>query len=199
MPDFSLPVYQGGELKFSSLRGKTVLMIFPRGLAGKDHWCHVCNYQYMELAEAEQSRQLRKQYNLEILFVLPYSRSVVKQWLAAFPAQLADIAAWKNPPQEQRADEKVRLRMERIRQEMPKEYTVPKEGTPIPFPILVDADRVLTKGLGIFAEEWSGSRIDQNIPTVIIVDPQGMVQFKYMSQNTWDRPPLPYLEKMLEK
>ncbi len=31
MPDFTLPVYQGGDLKLSGLKGKNVLIIFPRG------------------------------------------------------------------------------------------------------------------------------------------------------------------------
>jgi len=68
----------------------------------------------------------------------------------------------------------------------------------MPFPILIDADRRVSKGLGIFAEEWSGSRIDQNIRAVYIVDPKGVLQFKYISQNTFDRPSLPYLVRMIE-
>ena len=51
MPNFTLPVYQGGEIALSQLKGKNILLIFPRGLAGENHWCHVCNYQYAELAE----------------------------------------------------------------------------------------------------------------------------------------------------
>ena len=78
MPDFTLPVYQGGEITLSHLRGKNVLLIFPRGLAGENHWCHVCNYQYAELAELETSQKIREKNDLEILFVLPYSRQMVK-------------------------------------------------------------------------------------------------------------------------
>ena len=46
MPDFSLPVLQGGTFTLSEYLGRHVMLIFPRGLAGPDHWCHVCNYQY---------------------------------------------------------------------------------------------------------------------------------------------------------
>ena len=101
MPDFTLPVYQGGELRLSSLRGKTVLIVFPRGLAGKDHWCHVCNYQHSELVDADATMQIRKKNNLEILYVFPYSREMISQWIESYPNQLADIESYKNPPKEQ--------------------------------------------------------------------------------------------------
>jgi alkyl hydroperoxide reductase subunit AhpC len=73
-----------------------------------------------------------------------------------------------------------------------------KGKVPTPFPILIDAERTVTKGLGIFTMEWSGRKIEQNIPTVLILDKNGTVQFKYMSQNTIDRPSAKYLRKFLE-
>jgi len=84
------------------------------------------------------------------------------------------------------------------RREFPKSYHFEKGKVPTPFPIMVDADRILSKGLGIFTEEWSGSKAEQNIPSIFIVDAKGIVQFKYISQNTFDRPHLPYLMKMVE-
>ncbi len=51
MPDFTLPAYQGGSVTLSSFKGKTVVLIFPRGYAAAGAWCHVCNYQYSELVE----------------------------------------------------------------------------------------------------------------------------------------------------
>ena len=198
MPDFTLPVYQGGELRLSSLRGKTLLIVFPRGLAGQDHWCHVCNYQHSELVDAEMNQQIRKKNNLEIIYVFPYNREMITQWIDAYRAQLADIENYKNPPKEQLGDEKIRQRMERTKKEMPRSFHVSKGKVPTPFPILIDADRVVSKGLGIFAEEWSGSKVDQDIPTVFVVDPAGIVRFKYISQNTFDRPGLSYLLKMIE-
>jgi len=198
MPDFNLPVYQGGELRLSSLAGKTVILVFPRGLASKTGWCHVCNYQYSELVEAEQQQQIRKKHNLEILWVLPYSREIVGQWFDVFPDQLAYIENGKNPPKDQPQDERAARRAETYRREFPKSYHFEKGKVPMPFPVLVDADRTLSKGLGFFTEEWSGSKAEQNIPTVLIIDPKGIVQFKYMSQNTFDRPHLPYLLKMVD-
>lgn len=198
MPDFNLPVYQGGELRFSSLIGKTVILVFPRGLASKTGWCHVCPYQYSELVEADQQQQIRKRNNLEILWILPYSKEMVGQWIDIFPNQLMDIENAKNPPKDQPQDERAVRRTETYRREFPKSYHYEKGKVPMPFPILVDADRTLSKGLGIFTEEWSGSKAEQNIPSIFIVDPKGIVQFKYISQNTFDRPHLPYLLKMVD-
>lgn len=198
MPDFTLPVYQGGELKFSGLRGKTVLVVFPRGLASKTGWCHVCNYQYSELVEADRQDRIRQKNNLEILWILPYSREMVGQWIDIFPQQLVDIENGKNPPPDQPQDERATRRREMYRREFPKSYRFEKGKVPTPFPILVDADRTLSRGLGFFTEEWSGSKAEQNIPSILIIDPKGIVQFKYISQNTFDRPHLPYLMKMVD-
>ena len=81
----------------------------------------------------------------------------------------------------------------------PKSFSVEKGKAPLPFPILIDADRKVSKGLGLFTEEWGGSKIEQNIPTIFIVDSEGVVQFKYMSQSTFDRPNPDYLLKFLEE
>ena len=37
-----------------------------------------------------------------------------------------------------------------------------------------------------------------NAPTVLIIDSEGTLQFKYMSQNTVDRPPLEYLVQVVD-
>jgi peroxiredoxin len=193
MPDFSLPVYQGGELTLSQLRGKNVLIIFPRGLAGKDHWCHVCNYQYAELAELELAQNIREKNDLEILFVLPYSKEMVQEWVEKFPDQIADIEKWKNPDEPDKLDERARRRKEMINRYFPKSYTFEKGKVPLPFPILIDADAAVSKGLGVFTTEWGGSKIEQNVPTQYIIDKKGILQFKYISQNTFDRPGPDYL------
>jgi hypothetical protein len=39
---------------------------------------------------------------------------------------------------------------------------------------------------------------EQNVPTLLIVDPEGIFQFKYISQNTLDRPPPEYLVRVVE-
>src|SRR5512136_2770215 len=97
MPDFTLPVYQGGTLTLSSLRGKNVLILFPRGYAAENYWCTICNYRYVELAELEKAQKIREKYNVEILVVFPYPRDVVTAWLEALPGQLENIRTTKNP------------------------------------------------------------------------------------------------------
>jgi peroxiredoxin len=197
MPDFTLPMHQGGEMILSQLQGKNVLLIFPRGLAGKDHWCHVCNYQYAELAELEITQNIREKNNLEILFVLPYSKEMVQDWVDKFADQMADIENWKNPAEPEKLDERGRSRLEMMKRYFPKSYTFEKDKVPLPFPVLIDAEAKVSKGLGVFTTEWSGSKIEQNVPTMYIIDKKGVVQFKYISQNTFDRPGPDYLQKIL--
>jgi len=197
MPDFTLPVFQGGEMSLSQLRGKNVLLIFPRGLAGENHWCHVCNYQYAELAELEINQDIREKNNLEILFVLPYSKDMVQEWVDKFADQISDVENWKNPPNPEKLDERGRRRMEMIKRYFPKSYRFEKGKVPLPFPILIDAEAIISKGLGVFTTEWGGSKIEQNIPTIYIIDKKGALQFKYISQNTFDRPGPDYLLKFI--
>jgi peroxiredoxin len=198
MPDFTLSAYQGGSVTLSALKGKTVILIFPRGYAGPGAWCHVCNYQYSELVEYDRTQQLRKKKNVEILFVLPYAKEAVADWIDKYPQQLADLEAWKNPADPSKLDEAGRQRMERARKNYPKVFQATKGQVPTPFPILVDADRAVSKGLGLFTVEWSGSKVDQNVPTVFVIDPAGVVQFKYFSQNTIDRPGVEHLVKVVD-
>jgi peroxiredoxin len=193
MPDFTLPVYQGGEISLSKLQAKNVLLIFPRGLAGEDHWCHVCNYQYAELAELEIEKNIREKNDLEILFVLPYSKEMVQEWVDKFADQMEDIENWKNPADQEKLDEQGKRRMEMIKRYFPKSYKFEKGKVPLPFPILIDAERKVSKGLGVFTMEWGGSNIDQNVPTIYIIDKKGILQLKYISQNTFDRPGPGYL------
>lgn len=198
MPDFTLPAYQGGSVTLSGLKGKTVILIFPRGYAAPGAWCHVCNYQHSELVEYDARTEFRKKANVEILFVLPYAKDTIADWIDKYPQQLADLEAWKNPPDPSKLDEAGRQRMERSRKYYPKAFQATKGKVPTPFPLLLDADRAVSRGLGIFTTEWSGSKVDQNVPTVFVIDPAGVVQFKYFSQNTLDRPGLEHLIKVVE-
>lgn len=198
MPDFTLPVLQGGEITLSDLRGKNVMIVFPRGLSRPGSWCHVCPYQYSELVEYEEQTSWRTRANLEILYVLPYGQQMVEEWIDAFPQLLQDIEDGKNPPNLESLDEAGRAQVERSRQIYPKSFSATKGQVPVPFPILVDADRTLSQGLGFFTTDWSGSNAEQNVPTILIIDPEGVLQFKYMSQNTVDRPPLEYLVQVVD-
>jgi peroxiredoxin len=198
MPDFTLPAYQGGSVTLSSLKGKTIILIFPRGYSAPRSWCHVCNYQHQELVEYEATHQFRRQANVEILFVMPYARETIADWIDKYPQQLGDLEAYKNPPDPAKLDEAGRQRMERSRRIYPKSFKVTPGDVPTPFPLLMDADRAVSKGLGLFMTEWSGSKVDQNVPTVFVIDAAGIVKFKYFSQITTDRPPLDYLVKVVD-
>jgi alkyl hydroperoxide reductase subunit AhpC len=88
--------------------------------------------------------------------------------------------------------------MERSRGAYPKAFSAVQGKVSNPFPILVDAGRTVSQGLGFFTTDWGGSDAEQNVPTVLLIDPQGVLQFKYMSQNTLDRPPLEYLVRVVD-
>jgi peroxiredoxin len=197
MPDFSLPVFQGGELTLSKIKGKNILLIFPRGRSRENAWCHICNYQYGEWAELEAKLQIREKYNVEILFVLPYGKELVSEWVDKFYEQLQDLEKGKNPPDLDKLDERGKRRMEFYRRAFPKSFAYKEGEIPLPFPILMDDGAAVSKGLGLFATEWGGSKVDQNIPTIFLVDKNGTVQFKYFSQNTFDRPGPDYLLRVL--
>lgn len=198
MPDIILPIFQGGTFKLSSLKGKNVLLIFPRGFAAEARWCTIDNYKYAELVDLEKADQIQKKYNVEVVFVFPYGQDVVKQWIESNPDQLEKIKGWKNPPDPSKLDEQGKARMERWRTSYPKEFSMEKGKVPLPFPLLIDADRKITKGLGLFTTEWGGSKVDQCITSVFIVDKKGIVQFKYIGQNTTDRPEYEFLFKTLD-
>lgn len=196
MPDFSLPSYQGGTVALSGFEGKNLLLIFPRGRAG-DHWCHICHYQYAELAELEKETGFRKKYNLEILYVLPYDRGMVEDWVAKFPRQMADIESWKNPADPDNLSDARRAWMERSRLYFPETFAFEEGAAPIPFPILIDAGGKVSKGLGLYTMNWDRIYVEQNVPTIYLVGPDGEINFKYHSQNTFDRPKLEYLERLI--
>jgi peroxiredoxin len=198
MPDFSLPAVQGGEVNLSALKGKNVLIIFPRGRVG-DHWCQICHYQYAELADLEKTQQIRKKYNLEIIFALPYDKATVEHWVSIFPEQMAVIEGWKNPPEAELKDPATQRWMETSRRLFPKKFAITKDNIPTPLPILIDAERKLSEGLQLFTLFWDRSYVEQNIATAFLLDKDGVVRFKYLSQNTVDRPDAAFLLKFIER
>ncbi|MHA1575164.1 MAG: redoxin domain-containing protein, partial [Alphaproteobacteria bacterium] len=95
MPDFTLPAFQSGSVTLSDYKGKNVLLVFPRGLSGKARFCAIDNYRYAELMELEKAERIREKYNVEILYVFPYSKKTVKDWVMKNPDQLKNIEKWK--------------------------------------------------------------------------------------------------------
>jgi peroxiredoxin len=197
-PDFTLAAVQGGEVTLSALRGKNVLIVFPRGRVA-DHWCQICHYQYAELADLEKTLQFRKKYDLEVLFVLPYDKATVEHWVSILPEQMAMVEGWKNPGAEALKDPATASWMEKARLLFPKKFTISKENIPVPFPILIDGERKLSEGLQLFTLFWDRSYVEQNIATVFLLDKEGRVRFKYLSQNTVDRPSAAFLLQFFER
>jgi len=198
MPDFVLPSYQGDTISLSQFRGKNILLLFPRGRY-ENQWCRFCHYQYTELVELERTRRIREQFNLEILQVMPYTREELDDWVDDFQRNLGEIENWKYPPNEAELDAGRRAWMETARETWPMSFDTSSGEFPLPFPILIDADRKVSIGLELFRTEWNVSRVEQNVPTMFIIDENGIVQFKYMSQSTMDRPTFEYVLRFIER
>lgn len=198
MPVFNLPTYQGSYFNLENYKGKNVVLIFVRGLVEKDHWCNICHYSYAQLMDYETRMQLQKKYNLVFAFVLPYDKDTVKHWVSIFPEQLKVIETWKNPAEPEKLSEGGKRWMEMARKLFPVKYEMTAGNIQTPFPIIVDADKTLSRGLGLFTTEWDNGIAPQNIPCVYIVDKSGKLVFKYLSQNTIDRPSYDYLIKVFD-
>lgn len=197
MPDVTLPLYQGGELSLSSLRGKNVVLIVPRFWAAPGYYCTICNYQYLNLVDVDKTEGFQKRYNAEIVYLFPFGKDDVSQWLNSLPGQMEKIRTTKNPADMSKLDEKGKARMERWRLMFPKDFSLKPNEVPTPFPIMLDPERKFAKPLGVFSTNWSGSPVDQGIPSVFIIDAKGVLMFKYISQNTVDRPSPDYLGRIL--
>lgn len=197
MPGFTLTDHMGNEVNLSDYRGRNVMLVFPRGKVD-DHWCQICHYQYAELAALEEENHLRDKYGLVILFVLPYGAEEVKEWVSIFPHQMKVIDGWKNPPEDKKDDASYQDWAKTARILFARDFRFEEGKVQLPFPVLVDAERKLSKGLDLFRTEWDHSKVDQNVSTIFIIDRKGVVVFKYFSQNTMDRPPVDYIVRMLD-
>lgn len=188
MPDFRLPVFQGGEFNLSNLKGKNVLIIFPRGWIG-DHWCQICQFQYAEFLNLARNKNLQKKYNLEIAFVLPYSKEKISDWVEKLPDGVNKINEWKN--QQNSSKEFANF----ITEYYPE---IDVNLSKLEIPILIDENKEISKKLQLFTNFWDSVSSEQNIPTIFLIDKEGKIKFKYQSQTTFDRPTPEYLISILE-
>ena len=191
MPDFSLPALDGRTFALSQLKGRTIVLVFPRGkVADEDgsdpHWCQLCHYQYAELAELEKTTSFRAALNVEVLFVLPYAKAEVAEWVAIIPRQVATVDRW-------------RKQVPAWRDLLPRRVEFKDGPGATPFPILYDGDHAVSKRLGLFTLEWDRAKVAQNVPTVFVIDATGAIRFKYTSQNTFDRPSASYLVEVAKR
>jgi len=198
MSDFELPTLDGQTVRLSSLKGRNVLLVFPRVFYATDGDCSICGYQYTELADGWQSGNWKEKFDLEVLVVFPFPADVTRAWLARVPAMLETVEGWKHPSEEDLKNDQARRWMEIARQAYPAEYAYTADTLPMPFTIVLDEQRELSRGLDLFRDEWSGGKGEQNIPSVFLLDREGVVQFKLVGQHTLDRPTAAYLEKIME-
>jgi hypothetical protein len=192
MPDFTLPIYSGGEFALSKYRGKNVLLVFPRGWVGTA-WCTYCPYQYLELEKRMRESDLGAKYNLEVAFVLPYGTDRVKDWLEKFPQAMTTLENIKNPQPQPPAGSQQADYAAWARKAFPIKFDVKKDDPHTLIPVVADEKRTLSRQLKIFTSFWDGVSSEQNRATVLVIDKKGVLQFKYIGQMTEDRPSIDYI------
>jgi peroxiredoxin len=197
LKDFSLPVYQGGEFKLSEETGNNILLVFPRGYYDKDVWCDICAYEYLDLVDEFHNQKLAEKYHLEIVIILPYDTNTIRQWLYDIPEVYESLESGKHLA-DTLTNEKAMTWVHFANKHYPKTFTIKKGETPQPFRILSDADHQISERLDVFRTEWWGTTVNQNMPTFILLDTKGIVQFKYISQHTIDRPTMEYLTTIMD-
>lgn len=197
LKNFSLPIYHGGEFQLSNEKGKNVLLVFPRGYYDKDVWCDICAYEYLDLIDEFYNKELAKKNNLDVLFILPYDENTIEKWLTDMSEVYESLEAGKHNP-DTLTNERAMTWVHFANKHYPKTFTIKKGETPQPFRILVDEKHELSERFEIFKTEWWGTAVDQNMPTFILLDKEGTVVFKYISQHTIDRPTTGYLKTIMD-
>lgn len=195
---FSLQTYQGGTFSMEALKGKNILIISSRGKYKDNSWCTICHYQYAEFVELEQTQNLRKKYNMEIAFLFPFNTDTFRSWENSFPAEMDKLNAWKNPENPDSLNAGQKSWMEFAKKAFPKTFNFRKNKIQLTIPLLIDENHEVAKGLDLFRTEWGGTKTDQNIPAVYLIDKDGILRFKYVSQSTLDRPSANYIMKMID-
>jgi peroxiredoxin len=194
--DFGLTDQNGKTVLLSDFKGKNVMLIFPRGMVEKDYWCQICHYQYADIADLEKISSIRKKYNLEVLFILPYTTDSVKNWIKMFPKQMEIIDNWKYPKDSSNLSEGAIKWANTTRELLPKKMVFDPNNIETPFSILADSQRLVSNGFKLYKNEPDAP---QNTPAIYIIDKKGKLRFKYICQNTTDRPTFQYLFQIIEK
>lgn len=198
MPELTFTDIDGNLVNINKLDSEYILLIFPRGKVTEENWCAICQYQYFETAMIERKYNLKEKYDMSIFYILPYSADSLQSWENAIPNGLAAIENWKNPQGENAENPNVIAWAEYTREFFSYSFDYDEDNFNYDIPILFDADRKVSNGLMIFREEWGGTTVAQNVPTVFILDKDRRVKFKYFSQMTNDRPTGEYLVKYLK-
>jgi peroxiredoxin len=194
--DFQLIDQNGKLVALSDYKGKNVMLIFSRGMVKENYWCQICHYQYADLADLEKTLSVRQKYNLEVLFILPYSIDTVKNWIGMFPKQMEIIENWKYPKDSANLPEGKLKWALTTRKLLPKKFIYDPDKIETPFPILADSNRLVSNAYKLYKNEPNAP---QNTPAIYIIDKEGKLRFKYICQDTTDRPSFQYLFQFIEK
>lgn len=201
--NFNLKTFQGNQVSMSDLKGKNILLISSRGKYNDLYWCGICSYQYAEFADLDLTQNIRKKYNMEILFLLPYNKDTVESWKANYPKGLAYINKLRNTTDLEKLSTDQKNWISYVKEHFPKSFNYADKDLPLQLPILLDEKQEVSKGLDLMRMEWGGTKVLQNVPAVYIIDENGVLRFKYISQATEDRPSakyiLDYIESILAK
>jgi len=198
IPSYSFVDMDGKAINSNDLSGKNVMLVFIRGKVTKSIWCPICQYQYLELAEMEKVENFREKFNMEIFFVLPYRTDSLQNWVNAFPKSIQTIENWKYPKDLDSLPQATQDWAVYAKEFFPETYKEFPGKSDLSLPVVFDQDQSLSKGLQIYREEWGGTTVEQNVPTIFILDENGIVRFKYFSQMTNDRPNAIYLKRYIE-
>lgn len=198
-PDFTLSTIQGSEFSVRKLQGKTLLLIAPRGKYTDTKWCSLCNYQYAEYEDLEKKEDIRAKYNLEIAFIMPFSKDSILLWEKDFQGEMEKVEGWKHPADSANLSDGQKNWMEFATTHYPKVFSYKNAPPTFTLPVLIDDRQEVSKGLDLLRYDWNGSKTKQNIPTIFIVDKNGILRFKYISQSTIDRPSAEYILYFIKK
>lgn len=75
-----------------------------------------------------------------------------------------------------------------------REYLTKANVGQTPFPVLIDADRAVVRTYKL--EKPTANQTEVH-PSMLLVDQNGVLRFKYIGQDAYDRPPIEHLEEML--
>ncbi len=198
-PDITLTSSNGELVNLPGKSGRNIMLIFIRGKVTPTIWCPICHYQYLEMVDAVEKTNFTKKYDMDIYFVMPYITDSLQNWINAFPQSLSTIEGWKNPENQQDLTQPAREWMDYTRKFFPDNFKYNPDKFKLKLPVMFDPDQKVSNGLMLYKQEWGGTKVEQNVPTIFIIDKKGKVHFKYYSQYTNDRPDADYLIEFIKK
>ncbi len=193
---FSLDEFIVCKVSNKFLLDNSSAIFFLRGLAEPDRWCQLCHYQCMELSKLLKEAKYKSLKHEQFVFILPISKDSMKIWFESFPEQITTIKSWIKPKEANLSLQPDSWNS--IAQLLFKEEYLAVDESIQKFHFLSDPNANYASTMGLRSFDWSGQKMLQNIPTILIIDSKGYIRFKYFSQIALDRPPLePVLDYLI--